>query len=189
MPHSEWSDNDPMSDTDFNFGKNVEDESAKVPDYFEGTGCMGSVRCTKCGKHHGYCIELEQEKKMLPRPGDDSTNVPSRKKQTGSGMVYLRNEDLSLTPQEAKILAVKYDGENKFGARVIMKLAFQGKIFFKGLNIKKDPNYQIAIDHLGQDENDWAGQKILLSLEKDDFSEGYYQRISFPEEKPRAGRK
>jgi hypothetical protein len=120
-----------------------------------------------------------EEYNMLPSSSGSTTNRPQRAGQRG-GMNYLKNEMLSTTPKDAKILAVKADSENQFGPRVICKLALNGEVVFWGVNIKKNPNYTILEKKFGLDENDWAGEKILLSLEKDDFTENYQIRVSFP---------
>jgi len=87
---------------------------------------------------------------------------------------------LTQQPKEAKILDVRLDSENKFGPRVILKIAIGGSTRFFGVNLKKNPNYQILLDKFGRDENEWVGQKILIGLEKDEFTENYYSRITFP---------
>jgi hypothetical protein len=101
-----------------------------------------------------------------------------------NAMVYLTNDHLSITPKSAKILAVRLDSEGKFGARVILKLAFDGKTLFWGVSCSlKNPNYTNLIQKFTADENEWVGQNILLSLEKDDFTDQYFSRVTFPKGK------
>jgi hypothetical protein len=163
-----------MSDTDFEFGHN------EPADY----RCMGSVQCKVCGKFHGYCAEVLEEKekqKMLPT-GDETP--AAGKKRTG-GMEWLKNEDLSKTPKEAKILGVRLDGENRYGPRVNVKLALEGKIKFWGIPTakSKSPNYRLLLDKFGADENDWVDKRILILLEQDEFSGQWFPRVDFPEVK------
>jgi hypothetical protein len=178
-------------DTEFGFGCNEAQEESE-----QQSNCMGSLDCPKCKRHHGYCSEVEAQLKgpppeegqneMLPR-GDAGSN--STKPKRAGAMEYLQNEALSKQPKEAKILAIKADPDNKYGARVILKLAFEGKIVFWGVNIKKNPNYQLMLDKFGDDENDWTDQRILIHLEQDEFSGQYFARVSFPEkEKTKGGR-
>ncbi len=97
------------------------------------------------------------------------------------GQRWLKNEDLSTTPKPAKILAVKNDAENKFGPRVVLKLALDGAVIFWGVDVKKNPNYKTLEKRFGYEENNWAGQLILLGLELEEFSEQYNPAVTFPE--------
>jgi hypothetical protein len=169
-------------DTDFNPDEFDKDEPA---DY----RCMGSVECKVCRKHHGYCAEVaeDKEKQMLPTGDNQETKGRSRRS-GGSNMEYLKNEDLSKNPKEARILAVKLDPENKFGSRIIIKLSLEGAVKFWGVptSKSKSPNYRLLLEKFGPDENDWPDKKILLLLEQDEFSGNWYPRVDFPaEEKKR----
>lgn len=168
-----------MSDTDFEFGHNAENEPAAVPE-----ACMGNVTCEHCGKRHGYCSEVEQQLKegtMLPKADSDGSSQSSGTKKKG-GIKYLTIEDLSRTPKEAKILAVKADADNRYGARVVLKISLDGTMMFWGVAIRKNPNYRLLTDKLGHEENDWVDARILLHNEKDEFSEQFFPRVSFPTE-------
>lgn len=111
-------------------------------------------------------------------PSSSGSSAPTGRKP--GGMRYLKNEDLSTQPKEAKIIAVKGDPDNKFGARVILKMALNGETMFWGVNIKKNPCYQTLEQKFGLDENDWVNQKVLLHLEQDEFSGSYFPRVTFP---------
>lgn len=167
-----------MPDTDFEFGHN------KEPSVYDD--CMGSVKCSACGKFHGYCKELNEDKeklKMLPTGNEPQSG--SRTKRQG-GMDWIKNEDLGLQPKEAKILMVRYNKEGRFGARVEMKLAIEGKIKYWGIPPKiegNSPNYRDLTAKFGHDENDWVDKRILLALEKEDFGEQYFIRVLFPDDK------
>lgn len=114
---------------------------------------------------------------MLP----DSNGAGAQSGRRGSNaMTYLKNEHLSTTPKSAKIIAVKYDGENKYGPRVVLKLAFEGQTIFWGVTIKKNPNYVALLEKFGRDENGWVSQEILLGLEQDAFTGSYFPRVTFP---------
>jgi hypothetical protein len=115
---------------------------------------------------------------MLPKPDSE----PSRGKRGGNAMTYLDSTMLSKQPKEAKILAVRFDAEGRFGARVIVKLSFDGGIVYWGVNIKKNPNYRSLIAAFGEDENDWPNQRIKLWLEKDDFSEQMFVHVAAADE-------
>ena len=174
-----------MSDTDFEFGHNAPEPEAQPE-----SACMGSVLCEYCGKRHGYCSEVESQIKgeqMLPRPDEDGSSTPARSKRAGS-MRYLKNEDLSKTPKEAKIIGVKADPDNKFGAGVVLKMSLEGQTIFWTVRTKRNPNYRILTEKFGFDENDWNGNKILLFLEQDEFSDQFFPRVAFPTEKGSSAR-
>jgi hypothetical protein len=168
---------------DFNFGHNKETIDERIAREVRER-CMESVNCPGCGYFHGYCSEIKEDKekqKMLPT-GDESQSSGSRKR-TG-GMDWLKNEDLSKTPKEAKILGVRLDSENRYGPRVNVKLALDGKIKFWGVPTakSKSPNYRLLLDKFGADENDWIDKRILLLLEQDEFSGQWFARVDFPQE-------
>ncbi len=119
---------------------------------------------------------------MLPA-ADGASQPNSGRKRTGQGaLTYLTNDMLSpKTEKVGKILAVKTDEENRFGPRIILKLAFEGKTVFYGVNIKKNPNYKRLVDQFGREEDDWVGKEISLKLEQDEFTDGYFARVAFPE--------
>ena len=114
---------------------------------------------------------------MLPNPDQ----APQRGANNQRKSNRLRVEDLSHEPREAKILAVKADPDGRFGAQVIAKIAVNGEIKFWYLDIKKNPNYKHLVGKFGNDENDWAGQRILLGLEQDNFSDNWFIRVTFSE--------
>lgn len=114
---------------------------------------------------------------MLP---DSNGQGAAQGRRGGNAMTYLKNEHLSTTPKGAKILGVKYDGENRYGPRVVLKLAFEGQTIFWGLTIKKNPNYATLLEKFGRDENAWVGQDILIGLEQDSFTGSYFAHVSFP---------
>lgn len=176
------------SDTDFAFGSNVPEESGLTE---EAPRCMERVICGTCGVSHGFCAEITEDKekyKMLPTGNETTT---TRGKRQG-GMEWIKPEDLTLQPKEAKILMVRYNKEGRFGARVELKLAFDGHIKYIGISPKLEgnsPNYRILTAAFGHDENDWIDQRIVLFLEKEDFGEQYFVRIDVPEDKTKSKRK
>jgi len=124
---------------------------------------------------------------MLPSSkGGDSQ--PRRGGRSANGMTYLTNEMLSTTAKAAKIIAVRADSENKYGPRVILKLALDGQTIFWGVNIKKNPNYTLLEEKFGLDENEWVDKNIQLFLAKDDFSGQYFARVQFPANEQRRPR-
>lgn len=125
---------------------------------------------------------ITQHVKETMLPNADAEPKKGQRR-SGAGMTYLTNEMLSRNPKEAKILACRLDPEGKFGARVILKLAMDGTIVYWGVNIKRNPSYRSLLSKFGPEENDWAAQRILLSLEKDEFSEQYFVHVSYPDPK------
>lgn len=181
-------------DTDFDYGFNDSPETGtdidkRIAEQAAGR-CMGKVYCLDCNKYHGYCVEIEEKIKMLPT-GDET---PTGTKRKVGGMEFLKNEDLSRNPKEAKILAVRLDSENKYGPRINIKLAIDGKTKFWGVPTakSKSPNYRLLLDKFGAEENDWIDRRILLFLEQDDFSGNFFMRVDFPSEpkseSPKRGR-
>lgn len=124
--------------------------------------------------------EEEKVEKMLPDPsGNDK---PARGKRGGAGALeYLKNDHLTKNPKEARILAVRVDTENMYGARVVLKLVLEGKTLFWGVNIKKNPNYQTMVAKFGKDEDDWVDKKITLFLQEDTFTGTWFPHCEFPD--------
>jgi hypothetical protein len=177
-------------DTDFNFGNNSLTNVPPPSDVLDGgvesediQRCMGPTVCQKCGRFHGYCSEVQEDKEKLKMlPTGNEAQQSGRKKQ--GAMKWIKSEDLSVTPKEAKILMVRYNKEGRFGSRVELKLAFEGQIAYFGVPPNKETtNYALLLDKFGPDENEWVDQRILLFLEKDKFSEQYYIRVDFPKAK------
>lgn len=176
------------NDTDFNFGANESKESIDQRIAREhAERCMERVRCDVCGFSFGFCQELQDEKeklRMLPSGNEPTTGKRNPSK---TGINWLSVEDLTNQPQEAKILQVNYNKEGRFGARVEMKLAFNGEIIYWGVPPRKDdrnPNYKSLLDKFGPNENDWVDQRILLYNEAHKFYEGqYFIRVDFPAKK------
>jgi hypothetical protein len=145
--------------------------------------CMETVTCFACGTVHGYCTEIKDDKEKLKMLPDGNEAKRGRSNNKG-GMNWIKTETLSTTPEEAKILMVRYNEEGQFGAQVELKLAFKGQIYFWGLRpqMKNSPNYRLLKERFGSNENDWVDQRILLLLEQDQFSGRYFPRVDFPEE-------
>lgn len=123
---------------------------------------------------------------MLPQGDSPSNNKQTSNRRKG-GMEYITNEVLSTQPREAKVIAVKYDPDNRYGARVVLKLAIDGQTKFWGVpvNKAKSPNFRILTEAFGFEENDWVGKVITLQLEQDDFSNQYFVRAGIPVQKGR----
>lgn len=174
-------------DTDFSFGANVPSESVDERIAREqAERCMERIYCSACKTYHGYCAELKEDKeklKMLPT-GDAAT---SQRQRTG-GLNFINPQDLTTTPQEAKILMVRLTEKGKNGQpSITLKVAFKGDIRYLWLPARRsDARYNLLLNAFGPDENNWVDERIHLYLEKDEFSENYQQRISVPksEEKP-----
>lgn len=191
-----------MSQTDFNFGHNdpsnknpwgdSEKKERKItehqkrwaedhPEEITAGQVLKMVRSITETVHQAFPLTREilgGNNTMLPSADGAENHAPSPK----SGMTYLRNEMLSRQPKEAKILAVRAN-DGKFGTQVVLKLSLDGKVVFWSITVKNNPNYRILERKFGRDENDWTGQKILIGLEQDDFSDAYYPRASFPAER------
>jgi hypothetical protein len=178
-------------DTDFSFGHNVPDESTSRESGAEidrriaeeaAKRCMGRVYCQICKTFHGYCAEVKEDKeklKMLPT-GDGNTTTRQRQ----GGLNFINLQDLTTTPQEAKILMVKLTEKGKNGQpSITLKVAFKGDIRYIWLPARKsDPRYNLLLNEFGPDENDWVDERIHLFLEKDNFTENYQQRILVPKD-------
>lgn len=175
--------------TDFNYGANEESIDQRIARE-NAARCMERICCNVCGFSFGFCQELQDDKeklRMLPSGNEPSTGKKTTSK---SGLKWLSNEDLSPQPQEAKILGVNYNKDGRFGARVEMRLAFNGETVYWGVPPKKDdknPNYKLLIEKFGPNENDWVDQRILLFLEPHPFYVGqYFVRVDFPKKNSRS---
>lgn len=169
-----------MADTDFDYGWF---DNTQQPPTEE---CGGTVECSVCGKFHGWCNELDKLKENSMLPAADSTSGRGARSGQAKNSNRLRVDDLSKDPVEAKILMVKSDLDGKYGAQVIAKIAIKGDTKFWYLDIKKNPNYRLMVAKFGQDENEWVDQRILLGLEKDDFNDQFFVRVTFPAKEKRA---
>lgn len=178
--------------TDFNFGENLREQSTDErieADY--NSRCMEMVRCPKCGTNHGYCAEIKEDKerlKMLPT-GNESSGRRSRN-DNPNAVKWIKVENLTTQPKEAKILKVFYNENGRFGARVELKLAFEGDIVYFGVDPaknSKNPNYKELTAKFGHDENNWIDQRILLFVEPHPFYENQYNiRVDFPKKGARS---
>ena len=179
------------SDTDFPHGANSGTNSpTRTEDNgFDSPGCMGPVKCVSCGKFHGYCRELDEDKEKMKMLPSGSESAQQRNRKSTSGITWLNVQDLSATPKEAKILAVNYNKNGRFGARVELKLAIDGQIKYWGVPPLKDgksPNYELLTSRFGLEENEWIDQRILLYAEPHKFYDGqFFVRVDFP----KAGKK
>ena len=181
-------------DTDFRFGANVPDGGEESIDERiareQQERCMSRVYCSECKTYHGYCAELKEDKeklKMLPTGDGNTTNTRQRQ----GGLNFINPQDLTTTPQEAKILMVKLTEKGKNGQpSITLKVAFKGDIRYVWLPARKsDPRYALLLNLFGPDENNWVDERIHLYLEKDDFTENYQQRITVPKEEKKNKRK
>lgn len=115
---------------------------------------------------------------MLPTGNQPAA---SGKPKREGAMKWVKVEDLSTTPKEAKILMVRLNKQGRYGARVELKLAFEGQIMYFGVPPNEEvTNYSLLIKKFGPEENDWVDKRILLYLEKDKFSEQFFIRVDFP---------
>lgn len=114
---------------------------------------------------------------MLPEADGKPEALSGGKTRRKGGMEYLKAEDLSTSPREARIVAVKFDPDHNFGPSVVVKLALDGKVKFWTLRIRKNPNYQILLEAFGRDENSWVEKKVHLWNQEDEFSGQYFPRV------------
>lgn len=165
--------------TDFEFGKNSNNPGTI-------TECSGTVECTACGKHHGWCDDLTRILKgeqMLPQVPQGTQ--PSRSgTPAGKNTNRFRPEDLSGEPRQVKIVDVRVEEKPKNfggGAQVVAKVAVNGGTKFWYLDIAKNPNYEVLVAKFGHDENDWVQKTILCHAEEDGFYGNLVIKTTFPE--------
>ena len=168
-------------DTDFNYGAN-EPTAESIDERItreQASRCMAKIICHECGHYHGYCAEIKEEKnKMLPTGDNNSTN--NRRQ---GGLNFINNQDLSTTPQEAKILMVKFSEKGKQGPSITLKLAFKGEIRYLWVPCRKtDDRYKALLGAFGPDENNWVDERIHILLEKNEFTESHQTAIKIPEQ-------
>jgi hypothetical protein len=183
-------------DTDFDYGANTSPESGVEIDRRiaeeAADRCMGRVACQVCKKFHGYCVEITEEKeklKMLPTGEDGGNNRRGSGRQSG-GLNFINNVDLTDQPQEAKILMVKFTEKGKQGPSITLKLAFKNEIRYLWVPCRKsDQRYTSMLNAFGANENNWVDERIILLLEKDEFSEGFRTAVRVPAETKKGGKK
>lgn len=167
-------------ETDFNYGANAPTESIDERIAREqAERCMQQVYCPACKQYHGYCAEIKDDKeklKMLP------TGDGNQSQQRKGGLNFINTQDLTTTPQEAKVLMVKFTEKGKNGQpSITLKVAFKGEIRYLWVPARKsDPRYAAMLAAFGPDENNWIDERIHLYLKKDDFTENYTTVIEVP---------
>jgi len=106
------------------------------------------------------------------------TNAPAAAK--GSGLPYLKIENLTTDKQRAKILWAgdpKELGGNRFNNIVVLKLEFKvsGRKYLWGLK-NENPNLDTLCAGMTEDENTWTDREIDLFLEVKKIDEKKYVR-------------
>lgn len=192
-----------MGRYDFEFGYNepdAEPPKGDVPTYasINNTGpCTGSVTCTRCGRRHGLCNEVNEQltgikddasiysnpgqpseewNKMIPRGNSEQSSGGGNRsfgngKRKQNGYTYLSTADLSTEKQTAKILDAKTmpDDFKPGQSKVVIKLKFKGEIKLWSLR-QGNPNLETLGDALGDDETQWTNASVELFNEQDSFS-------------------
>jgi hypothetical protein len=65
---------------------------------------------------------------------------------------------------------------------ITLKIAFKGEIRYLWLPARKsDARYKLLLNAFGPDENNWVDERIVLFVEKNDFTEKYEQRVDVAE--------
>jgi hypothetical protein len=147
-----------VAQTDFNFGFNVPD--AGTPTY----ACMGNVKCSVCGKRHGYCSEmgnLTQEKNTM-----DMSSHYDKDGKSGGGKGYKRRDFLKATHVPAKgcsarIIDFREAPKSMEYSDFLLDLAIGKKEYTWGLRTKTI-TLNMLIDTLGKRTEKWAGKTIKL---------------------------
>lgn len=127
----------------------------------------------------------KENEEMLPNAGSPQQGKRgggsgSRGGGPGGALPYLNADMLSETPKEARILMVRNEPQHRFGPSVVVKIVLEGKTMLWTLNISNNPNFGILVNKFGKNEDEWVDKRILLLLEKDEFSEQYNIRTQFP---------
>lgn len=126
-----------------------------------------------------YVRQFTKEKiNMLPQSGGGASNPTTQKSDRG-GLPRLDVSMLSARQEkEFKIQSVRAE-EGKFGTQVSLKGSLEGTTVMWYLSIKNNPCYDALVEKFGQEENDWAGQLVLLHIEQDKHTEKWYPRVTF----------
>lgn len=108
--------------------------------------------------------------------GNQSHAAASRRSSQPSGLPFMKAEHLSTEYRELSILMARAETDKWDNASVMMKVRYDGKLFLWQPN-EKNPNYDALIEILGEDEKLWAGNVVLIGLEKDEMTERYHIRV------------
>lgn len=133
--------------------------------------------------------KTENEEMKLPAPveSDASQGKAAKAGGGGDGVPFLKMEHLSLnTRREAVITDVQIPPRGGFND-VLVKIAMDGHPFIWGLKAK-NPNYVLLCKQFGEDSDGWIEKKILLGIEKEQFTEKKYPKVYFPERSSKAAR-
>ncbi len=104
--------------------------------------------------------ELE-EMAMLPQPGGGKTPSQRQNNRKGPNVPFLNVEDLTETPEPAKILAIIT--ENTGYNDIIVKIQLGARRFFWGLKAS-NPNYETLFRTFGANSDKWVNEEISLGL-------------------------
>jgi hypothetical protein len=147
--------------------------------------CMGAVVCMRCNKHHGYCVEVQQQltgvyddgggdnkenNNMIPRTQQSNTGGKGGGRRKGAGLRYLSAEMLSTSHQLASIIDARVQ-EDKFRAGntcVVVKLKFKGEHILWTLR-PGNPCLDTLGDAYGDEESTWKSRELELFIEEDSF--------------------
>lgn len=106
---------------------------------------------------------------MLPAPASRSNTPSARAGNNASGGVpKLTTQEVTFDKREARIIGVKAIA-GKFGSQIIVKISYNGQGFLWYLGLD-NPNFELFIDKLGQDENKWVDASFMLANTTDDFN-------------------
>lgn len=119
---------------------------------------------------------------MLSRSsGGNSASDSNRSSQAG-GLPWLKIEHLSSEKRILSILKARGEKDRWKNPSVVMQVRYDGKLFLWQPNAK-NPNYDLLIDILGQDESKWPGNDVMIFLEEDELTTRLFPRVSKAEVK------
>lgn len=156
---------------DFDFGHNVA-PTKEVPVY---QPCMGAVVCMACNKHHGYCIEVqEQLTGTTDRTGNDpneddnmvdlGAHYDKDSKKGGKKFKqrpFLKAEHVAAKGSVAKIVDFRDAPKQMEYSDFLVDLTIGKKEYTWGLR-SKSITLNMLIDALGKRTEKWIGKTVKL---------------------------
>ena len=86
-----------------------------------------------------------------------------------SGLPYFSREHCSTDPRSTEIIAVKLTENNRDQTQVSIKMNYGGVLYLWNLRTN-NPNLETLIKYFGDDEQTWAGKKVMIANVEDEFS-------------------
>lgn len=131
--------------------------------------------CFPFGPNECSC-NSESEETMLQRGGSNGGGRGASANSAAGGLPWLKPEHLSTEARTMALLKVRQERDRWRNDSIVIQLRYDGRLFLWQVN-DKNPNFDLLIDILGEDETHWAGQEVVIFLEQDPITMRYWPRV------------